>query len=53
MLADAIAKAIPIPQGFGRFGLVPTFGLAGLVAAQATYTAYQALDAYDVHRLNK
>ncbi|WDH25665.1 NAD(P)/FAD-dependent oxidoreductase [Pseudomonas chlororaphis] len=53
VLADAIAKAIPIPQGFGQFGLVPTFGLAGLVAAQATYSAYQALDAYDAHRLNK
>lgn len=53
VLADAIASALPIPQGFGKFGLVPTFGLAGLLAAQATYTAYQALDAYDARRLNK
>ncbi|OLF53931.1 NAD(P)/FAD-dependent oxidoreductase [Pseudomonas chlororaphis] len=52
VLADAIAKAIPIPGGFGKFGLVPTYGMAGLVAAQATYTAYQALDAYDARRLN-
>jgi gamma-glutamylputrescine oxidase len=52
VLADAIAKAIPIPQGFARFGLVPTCGLLGLVAAQATYTACQVRDAYDAHRLN-
>jgi len=53
VLADAIAHRLPIPSGFSRFGLDRTFGLAGLVAAQATYTAYQARDAFDARRLNR
>ncbi|MCY1295740.1 hypothetical protein D9M70_450950 [compost metagenome] len=53
VLADAIAKSIPIPDGFRRFGLTRTFGLAGLVAAQMTYTAFQARDAFDARRLNR
>jgi gamma-glutamylputrescine oxidase len=53
VLADAIAKSIPIPEGFGKFGLTRTFGLAGLVAAQMTYTVCQARDAFDALRLNK
>jgi gamma-glutamylputrescine oxidase len=53
VLADAIAKSIPIPKGFGKFGLTRTFGLAGLVAAQMTYTAFQARDAFDARRLNR
>ena len=53
VLADAIARRLPMPEGFGQFGLTRTFGLAGLVAAQATYTTYQAIDAFDARRLNK
>lgn len=53
VLADAIAKSIPIPDGFRKFGLTRTFGLAGLVAAQMTYTACEARDAFDAMRLNK
>ncbi|MFC5697036.1 NAD(P)/FAD-dependent oxidoreductase [Pseudomonas sp. GCM10022186] len=53
VLADAIANAAPIPAGFKKFGLTRTFGLAGLVAAQMTYTAFQARDAFDARRLNR
>lgn len=53
VLADAIARRLPVPEGFGQFGLTRTFGLAGLMAAQATYTTYQAIDAFDARRLNK
>ncbi|MDR2306036.1 MAG: FAD-binding oxidoreductase [Paucimonas sp.] len=53
VLADAIACQRPIPDGFAHFGLDRTYGLAGLVAAQATYTAYQARDAFDARRLNR
>lgn len=53
VLADAIAKSVPIPDGFGKFGLTRTFGLAGLLAAQMTYTAFQARDAFDARRLNR
>lgn len=52
VLADAIAKAVPIPAGFRKFGLTRTFGLAGMLAAQMTYTAFQARDAFDARRLN-
>ena len=52
VLADAIARRLPVPEGFGQFGLTRTFGLAGLMAAQATYTTYQAIDAFDARRLN-
>ncbi|MEB3900813.1 FAD-binding oxidoreductase [Pseudomonas putida] len=53
VLADAIAHRLPVPAGFGQFGLTRTFGVAGLLAAQATYTAYQTIDAFDAHRLNR
>jgi len=44
-LAAALAGERPVPEGFAAFGLTRTFGLAGLAAAQLTYTAYQARDA--------
>ncbi|WDR87532.2 NAD(P)/FAD-dependent oxidoreductase [Burkholderia ambifaria] len=44
-LAGALAGERPVPEGFAAFGLTRTFGLAGLAAAQLTYTAYQARDA--------
>ncbi|QXH37724.1 FAD-binding oxidoreductase [Pseudomonas muyukensis] len=53
VLADAIARQLPVPQGFARFGLERTYGLAGMLAAQATYSAYQARDAFDARRLNR
>lgn len=53
VLADAIARSTPIPAGFSHFGLTRTFGLAGLLAAQMTYTAFQARDAFDTCRLNR
>lgn len=53
VLADAIAHRLPIPNGFARFGLDRTYGLAGLLAAQATYTAYEVRDAVDARRLNR
>jgi gamma-glutamylputrescine oxidase len=53
VLADAIAKSTPIPNGFRKFGLTRTFGLAGMLAAQMTYTAFQARDAFDARRLNR
>ncbi|MFZ6049083.1 NAD(P)/FAD-dependent oxidoreductase [Pseudomonas sp. CR3202] len=53
VLADAIANAAPIPAGFKKFGLTRTFGLAGMLAAQMTYTAFQARDAFDARRLNR
>lgn len=52
VLADAISGARAVPAGFARFGLTRAFGLAGLLAAQATYSAYEARDAFDSRRLN-
>ncbi|KSW25142.1 MULTISPECIES: FAD-binding oxidoreductase [unclassified Pseudomonas] len=52
VLADAISGAGAVPPGFARFGLTHAFGLAGLLAAQATYSAYEARDAFDSRRLN-
>ncbi|NRD86883.1 FAD-dependent oxidoreductase, partial [Burkholderia pseudomallei] len=40
----------PVPDGFARFGLARTFGLAGLAAAQLTYSAYEARDALAARR---
>ena len=51
-LADALSGARALPAGFARFGLSRTFGLAGMLAAQATYSAYEARDAFDSRRLN-
>ncbi|TIX60313.1 MAG: FAD-binding oxidoreductase [Mesorhizobium sp.] len=44
-LAAALAEGRPVPRSFTRFGLTRAFGLAGLAAAQLTYTAYQTRDA--------
>ncbi len=51
-LAAALAEGRPVPHGFAAFGLTRTFGLAGLAAAQLTYSAYQARDALAAHRCN-
>lgn len=50
VLADAIAGAAPVPAAFAHFGLVPAHGLAGLAAAQLTYSAWQARDALAARR---
>ena len=44
LLADAISGAAPVPAAFARYGLAPTFGPAGLAAAQATYSWLQLRD---------
>jgi gamma-glutamylputrescine oxidase len=44
LLADAISGAQPLPAEFQRFGLAPTFGPAGLAAAQLSYTCAQLKD---------
>ncbi|HDR9081134.1 TPA: FAD-binding oxidoreductase [Burkholderia vietnamiensis] len=44
-LAAALAGERPVPAGFAAFGLTRAYGLAGLAAAQLTYSAYQARDA--------
>ncbi|MFX1765571.1 FAD-binding oxidoreductase [Paraburkholderia sp. A1RI-2L] len=49
-LADALALGQAVPAGFAAFGLTRTFGLAGLAAAQLTYTAFQARDALASYR---
>lgn len=49
-LAAALAEVRPVPEGFAAFGLTRTYGLAGLAAAQLTYTAYQARDALATYR---
>ncbi|AZO71580.1 MAG: FAD-dependent oxidoreductase [Mesorhizobium sp.] len=43
-IAAALAEGRPVPKSFTRFGLTRTFGLAGLAAAQLTYSAYQMRD---------
>ncbi|WP_085044389.1 NAD(P)/FAD-dependent oxidoreductase [Ensifer aridi] len=43
-LAAALAEGRPVPKSFTTFGLSRTYGLAGLAAAQLTYTAYQTRD---------
>ncbi|KVD86500.1 FAD-dependent oxidoreductase [Burkholderia sp. ABCPW 14] len=50
VLAAALAERRPMPDGFARFGLTRTFGLAGLAAAQLTYSAYEARDALAARR---
>ena len=49
-LADALALGVPVPEGFNAFSLSRTFGLAGLAAAQLTYSAFQARDAIAAYR---
>ncbi|WP_027146418.1 FAD-binding oxidoreductase [Mesorhizobium sp. WSM3626] len=43
-LAAALTEGTPVPKSFTKFGLTRTYGLAGLAAAQLTYTAYQTRD---------
>jgi gamma-glutamylputrescine oxidase len=50
VLADALALGVPVPEGFSAFSLRRTFGLAGLAAAQLTYSAFQARDALAAYR---
>ena len=45
VLASAIRGQARIPRGFEGFGLEPTFGLAGRLAAQAGYWWRQWRDA--------
>ena len=48
MAGDVVSKAIlgeeVLPWGFSKFGLTPTFGAAGLLAAQCKYWWLQAKD---------
>ncbi|MEM5331260.1 FAD-binding oxidoreductase [Paraburkholderia sp. JHI2823] len=50
VLADALALDVPVPEGFSAFSLSRTFGIAGLAAAQLTYSAFQARDALAAYR---
>ncbi|UCI32017.1 NAD(P)/FAD-dependent oxidoreductase [Mesorhizobium sp. B4-1-4] len=50
LLAAALAEGRPIPDSFAMFGLTRTFGIAGLAAAQLTYTAYQMRDTLTAYR---
>jgi gamma-glutamylputrescine oxidase len=45
VLAQAITGEAPPPPELGVYGLEPTFGRLGLVAAQFTYWGFQARDA--------
>ena len=44
-LANAVTGSADIPAGFSHFGLAPTFGYAGRLAAQITYWWLQMRDA--------
>lgn len=44
LLAQAIACDKPLPPGFERYGLAPTYGPAGLLAAQLSYWYYELKD---------
>ncbi len=44
VLAKAIHDKADIPDGFDHFGLPPTFGSLGLLAAQLTYWYYELRD---------
>ena len=43
-LAQAIAQDKSLPAGFEHYGLPPTFGYLGLLAAQFTYWYYELRD---------
>jgi len=43
-VAEAIAQDQALPSGFEHYGLPPTFGCLGLLAAQATYWYYECRD---------
>lgn len=45
VLAQAMTGEAPIPSAFSGYGLEPTFGKLGLLAAQLTYWSLQARDA--------
>lgn len=44
VLAKAIYERVAIPDGLDRFGLPPTYGPLGLLAAQLTYWYYELRD---------
>ncbi|NQD38380.1 FAD-binding oxidoreductase [Permianibacter sp. IMCC34836] len=44
VLAQAIHEGRPMPDGLSRYGLAPTFGPLGLLAAQLTYWYYELRD---------
>lgn len=44
VLARAIHDKSAIPPGFDHYGLPPTFGALGLLAAQLTYWYYELRD---------
>lgn len=44
-LADAISGRVDLPASLRRYGLTPVFGLAGLLAAQASYSWAELRDA--------
>lgn len=46
LLAAAITGERAVPEAFAAFGLTRAYGLVGLAAAQLTYTAMQARDAF-------
>lgn len=50
LLADAISGRAPIPPGYADYGLPPVWGLAGRLAAQATYWWAEARDAWKDRR---
>jgi glycine/D-amino acid oxidase-like deaminating enzyme len=45
VLAAALVGEAAVPAALARFGLPPTFGLAGRLAAQSSYWWLQAQDA--------
>ncbi len=45
VLAQALTGEAPIPRGLASYGLAPTFGVLGKLAAQATYWWMQGRDA--------
>jgi gamma-glutamylputrescine oxidase len=45
VLAQALTGEAPIPRGLASYGLAPTFGVVGKLAAQATYWWMQGRDA--------
>jgi len=43
-LAEAIAGGAPLPDGFARYGLAPTYGPVGLAAAELSYLGFRVRD---------
>jgi hypothetical protein len=44
VVAQALAEGKSLPVGIERYGLPPTFGAAGLLAAQCAYWYYELRD---------